>query len=193
MRVIGQKIRYCMLKDVKLFWSTNSDTENITKVVVWASLGKAEWKRWADIFRFGPHWGIKIWNFLFCLQYNSTRQLILFLIYSFSIKLSAARAPTGLFVWSVRSHAHASASIHANLSARAICRTHEKSYSAEKVLFHRIFFFQSFVFVYERHLWIMRYMSIAYRRRWLRRPERRRNGRSVLSDFFVSVFSFVFF
>ena len=43
-------------------------------------------------------------------------------------------------------------STHTNLSARAISRTHEKSYSAEKVLSHRIFFFQSFVFVYERHL-----------------------------------------
>ena len=61
----------------------------------------------------------------------------------------------------------------ANLSACAIYRIHEKSYSAEKVLFHNwIFFVQSFVFVYECHLWIMRYMSIAYHRRWLRRPER---------------------
>ena len=33
-----------------------------------------------------------------------------------------------------------------------------------KGLVHRIFFFQSFVYVYEDHLWIIRYMSIAYRR-----------------------------
>ena len=70
-----------------------------------------------------------------------------------------------------RTIARARVSTRANLSAHAICRTHEKSYSAEKVLFHRIFFFQSFVFVYNRHLWIMRYMSIAYCRRWLRWPE----------------------
>ena len=44
---------------------------------------------------------------------------------------------------------------------------------SRKGLVHRIFFFQSFVYVYECHLWIMRYMSIAYRRRWLRRPEGR--------------------
>ena len=37
---------------------------------------------------------------------------------------------------------------------------------------------------YERHLWIMRYMSIAYRRCWLQQ---------VLFGFFVSVFSFVLF
>ena len=42
-------------------------------------------------------------------------------------------------------------STHTNLSAHAICRTHEKSYSAEKVLFHRKFFgaFFSFVFFLE--------------------------------------------
>ena len=40
--------------------------------------------------------------------------------------------------------AHACVSTRANLSARTICRTHEKSYSAEKVLLHRIF--QSFHF-----------------------------------------------
>ena len=39
--------------------------------------------------------------------------------------------------------------------------------------------YSSFVYVYERHLWIMWYMSLAYRRRWLRRP--------------VSVFESVFF
>ena len=78
----------------------------------------------------------------------------------------------GLFIWCVRSHTHTCQwRTPANLSAHAICRTYEKSYSAEKVLFHRIFFFQSFVFVYECHLWIMRYMSIAYRRCWLRRPK----------------------
>ena len=38
-------------------------------------------------------------------------------------------------------------STSANLSVHAICRRREKSYSAEKVLFHRIFFFQSFVYV----------------------------------------------
>ena len=64
-----------------------------------------------------------------------------------------------------RAIARARVNTRANLSAHAICRTHEKSYSAEKVLFHWIFFFQSFIFVYERHLWIMRYMSIAYSRR----------------------------
>ena len=64
----------------------------------------------------------------------------------------------GPFSWNVcccrpfrltRAIARARASTRANLSARAICRMHEKSYSAEKVLFHWIFFFQSFVFVYE--------------------------------------------
>ena len=39
----------------------------------------------------------------------------------------------------------------ANLSSCAICCTHKKSHPAEKVLCHRIFFFQSFVYVYERH------------------------------------------
>ena len=82
----------------------------------------------------------------------------------------------------------------ANLSAHAICFTHEKSYSAENVLFHRIFFFQSFVFVYECHLWIMRYMSTAYHRRCSYDDlNATQNGRSVLSGFFLSVFSFVFF
>ena len=62
-------------------------------------------------------------------------------------------------------------STRANLSAHVMCRTHEKSYSAEKVLFIEYSSFD--VYVYERHLWIMRYMSIAYRRRWLRRPNRK--------------------
>ena len=66
------------------------------------------------------------------------------------------------------------------------------SYSAEKVLFHWIFFFQSFVLVYECHLWIMRYMSIAYCRHWLRQPERRPQQRvsfiGLLCRFSISFF-----
>ena len=42
--------------------------------------------------------------------------------------------------------ARARVSTRANLSACAICCTHEKS------LVYRIFFFQSFVYVYEHHL-----------------------------------------
>ena len=33
--------------------------------------------------------------------------------------------------------------------------------------------YSSFVYVYECHLWIMRYMSLAYHRHWLRRPKGR--------------------
>ena len=69
-----------------------------------------------------------------------------------------------------RAIACAHVSTRANLSARAVCRTHEKSFS-RKGLVHRIFFFQSFVYVYEHHLWVMRYMSIAYHRCRLRRAE----------------------
>ena len=49
---------------------------------------------------------------------------------------------------------------------RAIARAHGNLYSAEKFLFHRIFSFQSFIYVYEHHFWIMRYMymSIAWNR-----------------------------
>ena len=83
-------------------------------------------------------------------------------------------------------------SIRANLSARAICRTHEKSYSAEKVLFHWIFFFQSFIFIYERHLWIIRYMSIAYHRCWLRWPERRPKRKVSFIGHFCVGFQFRF-
>ena len=83
-------------------------------------------------------------------------------------------------------------STHANLSARAICRTHEKSYSAEKVLFHWIFFFQSFIFIYERHLWIIRYMSIAYHRCWLRWPERRPKRKVSFIGHFCVGFQFRF-
>ena len=54
----------------------------------------------------------------------------------------------------------------------ACCLSHAwKVIFSRKGLVHRIFFFQSFVYVYERHLWIMRYMSIAYRRWRLRRAE----------------------
>ena len=84
-------------------------------------------------------------------------------------------------------------STHANLSAHAICRTHEKSYSAEKVLFHWVFFFQSLIFVYECHLGIMRYMSIAIAGAGYNGLNAAQNRRSVLPGFFVSVFSFVFF
>ena len=84
----------------------------------------------------------------------------------------------------MRAITHARISTRANLSVLAIWRMHEKLCSAEKVLFHRIFFFQSFVYVYERHLCIMRYiMSIAYRRRWLRRPKATWSGTSVLLVF----------
>ena len=88
---------------------------------------------------------------------------------------------------------HAHVSTRANQSTRAICCTHEKSYSAEKVLFHTIFFFQSFVFVYERHLWIMQYMSIAYRRRWLWRPEHRPKRKVGFIRLFCVGFQFRFF
>ena len=88
---------------------------------------------------------------------------------------------------------HAITRARANLSARAICHTHEKSYSAEKVLFHCVFLFQSFVFVYEHHLWIMRYMSIAYRRCWLRRPESRPKWKVSFITLFCDGFQFRFF
>ena len=55
---------------------------------------------------------------------------------------------------------------------------------SQKGLVHRIFFFQSFVYVYERHLWIMR---------WLRWPE----GRPKLNIGFVGFlrvgFQFLYF
>ena len=56
--------------------------------------------------------------------------------------------------------------------------------------------YSSFVYVYECHLWIMRYMSLAYRRHWLRRPEghlKRKIGYVGFIVFFVSVFDSVFF
>ena len=80
-------------------------------------------------------------------------------------------------------------SIRANLSARAICRTHEKSYSTEKVLFHWIFF----IFVYEHHLRIMRYRTIAYRRCRLRRPERCPKRKVSFIWLFCVGFQFRFF
>ena len=88
---------------------------------------------------------------------------------------------------------HAITRARANLSARAICHTHEKSYSAEKVLFHCVFLFQSFVFVYEHHLWIMRYMSIAYRSRWLWRPKRRPKWKVSFIGLFCVGIQFRFF
>ena len=98
---------------------------------------------------------------------------------------------SGLFVWRVRSHVHASAHAQTYLCVLFVARM--KSHSAEKVLFHWIFFFQSFVFVYECHLWIMRYMSIAYPRRWLRRPERCPKRKVSFIWLFCVGFQFCFF
>ena len=64
---------------------------------------------------------------------------------------------------------------------------------SQKGLVHRIFFFQSFVYVYERHLWIMRYMSIAYRRRWLRWPEGRPKRKIGFVGFLRVGFQFLYF
>ena len=64
---------------------------------------------------------------------------------------------------------------------------------SRKGLVHRIFFFQSFVYVYERHLWIMRYMSIAYRRRWLRWPEGRPKRNIGFVGFLRVGFQFLYF
>ena len=47
--------------------------------------------------------------------------------------------------------------------------------------------------VYERHLWIMRFMSLAYRRRCLRRPDGRPKRKIGYVVFFVAVFGSVFF
>ena len=97
--------------------------------------------------------------------------------------------------------AHARVSTHTNLSAHE--HTHKpikpivariKSHiQLKKVLLHWIFFFQSFGFFYERHLWIMRYMSIAYRRRWLRLPERRPKRKIGFIWLFCVGFQFRFF
>ena len=64
---------------------------------------------------------------------------------------------------------------------------------SRKGLVHRIFFFQSFVYVYKRHLWIMRYMSIAYRRRWLRWPEGRPKRKIGFVGFLRVGFQFRYF
>ena len=78
---------------------------------------------------------------------------------------------TDLFVWCVRSHVHVLAHTQTYLHVLFVARMKSHIQPIFIFLFHRIFFFQSFVYVYERHLWIMRYMSIAYRRHWLLRPE----------------------
>ena len=52
------------------------------------------------------------------------------------------------------------------------------------------------IYVYERHLRIMRYLTLAYRRRWLRRLEgrpKRKIGYVAFLGYFVSVFGSVFF
>ena len=90
----------------------------------------------------------------------------------------------------MRAITRARISTRADLSVLAICRMHEKLCSAEKVLFHRIFFFQSFVYVYKCHLWIMWYMSIAYRKHWLRWPKGRPKLKISFGGFIVSVFFF---
>ena len=65
---------------------------------------------------------------------------------------------------------------------------------SQKGLVHRIFFFQSFVYVYERHLWIMRYnMSIAYRRCWLRWPEGHPKRKIGFVGFLPVCFQFRYF
>ena len=51
-------------------------------------------------------------------------------------------------------------------------------------------------FMFTSAIWIMRYMSLAYRRRWLRQPKGRRKrkiGYVGFIGFFVSVFDSVFF
>ena len=64
----------------------------------------------------------------------------------------------GLFIWHMRLHAHTSAHMQIYLHVLFVIHVHVKSHiQPEKVLFHRIFYFQSFVYVYEHHLWIMRY------------------------------------
>ena len=73
--------------------------------------------------------------------------------------------PTGLFVWRVRALACMRMRQHTCKPIGGCYLSHAwKVIFSWKRLVHRIFFFQSFVFVYERHLWIMQYMSIAYRR-----------------------------
>ena len=53
--------------------------------------------------------------------------------------------------------------------------------------------YSSFVYVYEHHLWIMRYMSLANRRRWLRRPPEVEDRLCwFYRGFFLSVFGFRF-
>ena len=123
-----------------------------TQVEVWEN------KKFPYYFEFSQTFttvSVMFWNTgknVFCFFYKITHDRIF--IRPFRLTCVIARARTRV-----------------NLSAHAICCTHEKSYSAEKVLFHKIFFFQSFVYIYECHLWIMRYMSIAYCRCWLWRPE----------------------
>ena len=60
----------------------------------------------------------------------------------------------------------------------------------ELVLFHGIFSLRLCLRV---PLWITRYMSLAYRRRWLRWPEGRPKRKIGYVGFFVSVSGFVFF
>ena len=66
----------------------------------------------------------------------------------------------------MRAITHARISTRANLSVLAIWRMHEKLCSAEKVLFHRIFFFQSFVYVYNRDVRYEKIPVSVYRKKY---------------------------
>ena len=102
--------------------------------------------------------------------------------------------PTGLFVWRVRASACMRMRQHTCKPIGGCYLSHAwKVIFSWKRLVHRIFFFQSFVFVYERHLWIMQYMSIAYRRCWLRRPKHCPKWKVSFIRLFCVGFQFRFF
>ena len=89
---------------------------------------------------------------------------------------------TGLFVWRVRSHEH---------MCKSICVCYLSH--AWKIIFSWKRLILLSILVYECHLWIMRYMSIAYRRRWLRRPERCPKRKVSFIRLFCVGFQFRFF
>ena len=124
------------------------------------------------------------------LSFCNSFSLILLNMVSNTISMKHASTCTRPFRLT-RAIAHACVSTRANLSARAICRTHEKSYSAEKVLFIEYSSFNNPLFM--RHLWIIWYMSIAYRRRWLRRPEDRPKRKIDFVGFLRVGFQFQYF
>ena len=86
-----------------------------------------------------------------------------------------------------RAVARAHISLRANLSARAICRTHEKSYSAEKVLFIEYSSFNpSFMFtsaILDNAVYVNSVSQVLI-------MKAAQSGRLVLSGFFMLVFSF---